>query len=377
MDEYQAWVHSTSSDVLEKTDADNPSVNSNASYGAHSCQIPPEVHSSGGRDEFSLKLSRINGAINRMTKEQLQEKLAHVRLNTSGVKDVLKKRLKHYYKRQKLVQSNSAASEEDRLKYAYLVVIDFEATCSESNENFVHEIIEFPAVLIDTQNQAVCNVFQRFCKPRVNPKLTEFCTSLTGITQSQVDKAKDFTEVFAEFEEWLSLHQLGTEHKFAVLTDGPWDMARFLKTQVELSGISFPRWAKQWINLRKAYAAFYGCKRVNLHKMLEDLGMKFQGRPHCGLDDAQNIAAVTVRLLQDGCVMRVNEHLHEGLVSPQKRTGSSRSSEHSKTHMSPNSQISNHRNYNNHNSNGAEWLDIPQEGENLEDLFEYLKIQKS
>lgn len=74
------------------------------------------------------------------------------------MKDVLKKRLKHYYKRQKLTQSNAAASEEERLKYAYLVVIDFEATCSETNENFVHEIIEFPAVLIDTQNQAVVSV---------------------------------------------------------------------------------------------------------------------------------------------------------------------------------------------------------------------------
>lgn len=154
-------------------------------------------------------------------------------------------------------------------------------------------------------------------------------------------------------------------------------MARFLKTQVELSGISFPRWAKQWINLRKAYAAFYGSKRVNLHKMLEDLGMEFQGRPHSGLDDARNIAAVTVRLLQDGCVMRVNEHLHEGGVSPQQRTGSSKSPEHSRVHRSPSSHMSNRWNTNNHNSNKAEWLDIPQEGENLEDLFEYLKIQKS
>ncbi|BFY98839.1 hypothetical protein BsWGS_01879 [Bradybaena similaris] len=379
MDDDQALIHMSSNveqPFLEKTDADNPSGRSHADYGAHSCQMQLQTQNLGNQ-EVLHKLSRINGAINRMTKEQLQEKLAHIRLNTSGVKDVLKKRLKHYYKRQKLTQSNNAASEEERLKYAYIVVIDFEATCSETNENFVHEIIEFPAVLIDTQNQAVCDVFQRFCKPRLNPLLTEFCTSLTGITQAQVDKAKDFTEVFADFEEWLTLHHLGTEHKFAVLTDGPWDMARFLKTQVELSGISFPRWAKQWINLRKAYGAFYGSKRVNLHKMLEDLGMEFQGRPHSGLDDARNIAAVTVRLLQDGCVMRVNEHLHEDGISPQQRTGSSKSPEHSRVHRSPNGHMSKRWNTNNHNSNKAEWLDIPQEGENLEDLFEYLKIQKS
>ena len=38
--------------------------------------------------------------------------------------------------------------------------------------------------------------------------------------QQQVDKAKDFSDVFKEFEEWMTLHKLGTEHKFAILTDG-------------------------------------------------------------------------------------------------------------------------------------------------------------
>ena len=36
-------------------------------------------------DEFSMKLSRINGAINKMTKEQIQEKLASIGLNTGLV----------------------------------------------------------------------------------------------------------------------------------------------------------------------------------------------------------------------------------------------------------------------------------------------------
>ena len=42
----------------------------------------------------------------------------------------------------------------------------------------------------------------------------------SNILQSQVDKAQVFQEVYAEFEEWMVLNKLGTEHKFAILTDG-------------------------------------------------------------------------------------------------------------------------------------------------------------
>lgn len=152
-------------------------------------------------------------------------------------------------------------------------------------------------------------------------------------------------------------------------------MAKFLKTQMELSDMTFPRWAKQWINLRKSYAKFYGCDRTNLHRMLDELGLTFQGRPHCGLDDARNIAAIVVKLLQDGCVMKVNEHYHGGGTGSQKRNGPSRASGHShcnkssgKLHSSKKTDSRDHKPIE---------ADVLQDGENIEDLLRYLKIQKS
>ncbi|CAG5132861.1 unnamed protein product, partial [Candidula unifasciata] len=62
--------------------------------------------------------------------------------------------------------------------------------------------------------------YRSFCKPKLNPILTDFCTSLTGITQAQVDKAKSFKEVLENFEEWLNVQHLGTAYTFAVVTDG-------------------------------------------------------------------------------------------------------------------------------------------------------------
>lgn len=65
-----------------------------------------------------------------------------------GVKDVLKKRLKNYYKKQKLMQKESVNGDS---YYDYICIVDFEATCEEGNPpEFIHEIIEFPVVLLNT-----------------------------------------------------------------------------------------------------------------------------------------------------------------------------------------------------------------------------------
>ena len=39
--------------------------------------------------------------------------------------------------------------------------------------------------------------------------------------------------------------------------------------------------------------------------------MEFEGQPHCGLDDAKNIARIAIRLLKDKAVIRVNEKLQK------------------------------------------------------------------
>lgn len=63
---------------------------------------------------------------------------------------MLKKRLKSYYKKQKLMQTVLECVPTDTY-YDYICIVDFEATCEESNPpNFLHEIIEFPMVLVNT-----------------------------------------------------------------------------------------------------------------------------------------------------------------------------------------------------------------------------------
>lgn len=162
--------------------------------------------------------------------------------------------------------------------YDYICVVDFEATCEEDNpSDYLHEIIEFPMVLISTHTLEIvrwicdegrivlllicriaCNdftfiiqvhTFQAYVKPELNPQLSDFCVKLTGITQvsrlsrptcwiaaisgshlnsvfycfvgqKMVDEADPFPAVLQKVVAWLQERELGTKYKYAILTDG-------------------------------------------------------------------------------------------------------------------------------------------------------------
>ncbi|NP_001018450.1 3'-5' exoribonuclease 1 [Danio rerio] len=274
--------------------------------------------SSPKQGEFSdpvyKEIALANGAINRMNREELRAKCTELKLDTRGVNDVLRKRLKSYYKKQKLMHSPAAEGNSD-MYFDYICVVDFEATCEENNPpDYLHEIIEFPMVLIDTHTLEIVDSFQEYVKPVLHPQLSEFCVKLTGITQEMVDEAKTFHQVLKRAISWLQEKELGTKYKYMFLTDGSWDMGKFLHTQCKLSRIRYPQFARKWINIRKSYGNFYKVPRTQtkLICMLENLGMEYDGRPHCGLDDSRNIARIAIHMLKDGCQLRVNECLHSG-----------------------------------------------------------------
>jgi hypothetical protein len=76
------------------------------------------------------ELARLNGHINQMSKAAIVSKLKELKLNTEGNYDVLKMRLKTYYKKKALISANLFTASK---LAPYYVVVDFEATCEESN----------------------------------------------------------------------------------------------------------------------------------------------------------------------------------------------------------------------------------------------------
>ena len=129
--------------------------------------------------------------------------------------------------------------------------------------------------------------------------------------------------------------------------------------QCLISALPFPKWARKWVNIRKAFSNFYGFPRLKLSMMLDSVGMVFEGNEHSGssrcnrlllfvcsctttilrsvlsriwssliydyqqyvnilftsnvgIDDARNIARIVIRMLEDGCDIQKNERISRG-----------------------------------------------------------------
>jgi 3'-5' exoribonuclease 1 len=188
------------------------------------------------------------------------------------------------------------------------LVIDFEATCEENVPDFPHEIIEFPCVAVCATTHTILGEFQTYVKPIITSKLSPFCTKLTGISQKDVGSAPHIQDAVDMFSRWVE-HEMGfSPHDVAVVTDGPWDIDKFLQLHITRDGVIVPRYFRRWVNMRKTFKEFYGIQRTgNLRNMLKTCGLQFQGRAHSGLTDARNIAQLMIAMRLQGCPIRVND----------------------------------------------------------------------
>lgn len=210
----------------------------------------------------------------------------------------------------------------------FLIVVDFECTCTRDTTfhrkaPWPHEIIEFPAVLIDladpTADPWAQPTFHRFVRPTERSKLTPFCTSLTGIDQATVDAAETLDVILPVFWRWVESVTCGAPFAFAA--DGPWDLRRFLLGESVRKRLPVDDRATTWVDVSLHLRKFYDVKKPgNLEAKLQLLGMAFRGRPHSGLDDARNIARLAVRLFADGCALTLNDGWGADRVTPRSRT---------------------------------------------------------
>lgn len=186
-----------------------------------------------------------------------------------------------------------------------LLVLDIEATCDSPQQEAPHEIIEWPVVALDVRSCSVVAEFRRIVRPTENGTLSRFCTELTGITQAEVDAAQPLDVVLAEFDAWLVergyLAPDGSPAaRFALCTDGPWDLCHFTAAECARKRIAQPAYLRTYVNVRKAFCKAYklrGPRGMSLKRQLAKLGLRYEGRPHSGIDDARNIARVAAALV--------------------------------------------------------------------------------
>uniref|UniRef100_A0A3P8SRW0 ERI1 exoribonuclease 2 n=1 Tax=Amphiprion percula TaxID=161767 RepID=A0A3P8SRW0_AMPPE len=222
--------------------------------------------------------------------------------------------------------SGSKKSTVSNQIFSYLIVIDFESTCWREKNNYSQEIIEFPAVLLNTATGQVESEFHTYVQPQEHPILSEFCTELTGITQTQVEAGIPLQICLSRFTRWLQNLQLEMEVVFSnkqqrcsaplpsqklctFLTWSDWDLGVCLQYECKRKQLHKPDVLNSWIDLRSTYRLFYARKPKGLNGALQDLGIQFSGREHSGLDDARNTAQLAARMMRDGCVMKITRSL--------------------------------------------------------------------
>ncbi|KAL3537582.1 hypothetical protein ACH5RR_000948 [Cinchona calisaya] len=192
--------------------------------------------------------------------------------------------------------------------FQYFVVIDFEATCDKERNPHPQEIIEFPSVIVSSLTGQLEACFQTYVRPTCNQLLTDFCMDLTGIQQIQVDRGVTLSEALLSHDKWLENKGIKNTN-FAVVTWSNWDCQVMLESECRFKKIRKPPYFNKWINLKVPFCEVFGGARCNLKEAVQMAGLTWQGRAHCGLDDAKNTARLLALLMHRGFKFSITDSL--------------------------------------------------------------------
>ncbi|XP_051117338.1 uncharacterized protein LOC127242050 [Andrographis paniculata] len=184
-------------------------------------------------------------------------------------------------------------------EFQYFIVIDFEATCDKGKIIYPQEIIEFPSIVVSGVTGQTQGWFQRYVRPTYNPILTDFCKELTGIEQTEVDYGVTLTEAIFQHDEWLKTMGIRNTN-FAIVTWSDCDCEIMLESECKFKNIYKPLYFNRWINLQIPFHDIFGGEKCNLKTAVEKAGLTWEGRWHCGLDDAKNTARLLSLIINKG-----------------------------------------------------------------------------
>jgi inhibitor of KinA sporulation pathway (predicted exonuclease) len=166
------------------------------------------------------------------------------------------------------------------------LVIDLEATCADDGSITAEqmEIIEIGACWA-TASGIVLQRFQHFVRPLERPILTPFCTSLTGISQKDVDQAPLFPVAAQALQEFIA----ETSFQGAIwMSWGAYDFKQIVRDSQRhyiASPVDMPHQ-----NAKRMFAKAQRIgKEVGMAKACALARIAMEGQHHRGLDDAVNI----------------------------------------------------------------------------------------
>jgi inhibitor of KinA sporulation pathway (predicted exonuclease) len=181
---------------------------------------------------------------------------------------------------------------------ALLNVIDVEATCWDGQPppGSVSEIIEIGLTVVDVPARRRVSRHRVLVRP-VRSAVSSFCTELTGLTQAEVERGVTFAEACR-----ILVEEHGArDRRWA--SWGEYDRRQFAR-QSQADGVAYPfgyPTERTHTNAKAVFTSAYGLRRKpGMSQALQIAGLPLEGRHHRGEDDAWNIAALVLDLLERG-----------------------------------------------------------------------------
>jgi 3'-5' exoribonuclease 1 len=194
-------------------------------------------------------------------------------------------------------------TETNITKYTHILVVDLEATCCDLQTIPRHqmETIEIGAVMVAVDTLAIVDEFQTFIKPLRHPILTDFCTQLTSISQTQVDTAPTFPDAIDLWQKWLLPFVGGAaavQNRTIFSSWGDYDRKQ-LQQDSKYHRIDLPYpVSSNHINLKEQFSIAQKLnKRYGMAKAIYLAGLTLVGTHHRGIDDARNISQLLPYIL--------------------------------------------------------------------------------
>lgn len=172
--------------------------------------------------------------------------------------------------------------------YNYILLIDLEATCCNlgSVPRDEMEIIEIGAIIVNKTNLLPIEEFNTFIKPVRHPILSDFCKSLTTITQYDVDVSPLFPEAMQKFNNWVQPYELSGGTLFC--SWGAYDKNQF-KQDCNFHKIPYP-FGDDHLNIKAEFSKIQGRKKqYGMARALELANIPLTGVHHRGIDDVRNM----------------------------------------------------------------------------------------
>lgn len=181
-----------------------------------------------------------------------------------------------------------------------MLCFDLEATCDEIMESEAPrplaitpremETIEVGLVVLDLRSLQIVETFQRYVRPTLHPVLTSFCKNLTSIKQSDVDHADIFPKVMQQLSNFLKKYPCSLWTSW-----GHYD-ADQLAIDGKRTKCSPILLNMTHVDLENLYRKIFSCSSMGLKPAVEALDLKWNGKYHRGIDDAENLASMAGHL---------------------------------------------------------------------------------